>query len=130
MVEQNFKEYCKKAKNRFKNGYWSNFSKLKEQKIIEAKNTGKSEEEVVKKLTRIVKSEVRVQSFGVTNEDELYKKVVEILSSDEIILNPIMRLVDESYYETLTENEKQGYILELSQTFERLRNKYNLEKDA
>lgn len=130
MVEQNFKAYCKKAKSRFKNGYWSNFTKLKEEKLNEAKIVGKNEGEVLRALTNLAKSEIREQSFGVTSDDELYKKVVDILNSDEIILNPISRLIDDAYYKSLGENEKQGYILELSQKFARMRNKYEMEKEA
>ena len=130
MEEQSFKEYCKKAKSRFRNGYWSNFSKIKEQKLTEAKESGKSEEEVKRALTRMAQSEVKRDIFGTTNDDELYKKVVEILSSSEVILNPISRLIDESYYNTLTESERQGYVLNLGKKFEELRNRYYLELEA
>ncbi len=130
MAEQNFKEFCKKAKNRFKNGYWLNFTKIKEQKISEAKLEGKNEGEIIKTLSRIAKNEVHTQCFGVTSDDELYNKVVEILNSDEVILNPISRLIDEKYYDTLTDSEKQGYVLELGKKYEKMRNKYYLEKEA
>ncbi len=130
MAEQNFKDYCKKAKSRFKNGYWTNFSKLKEQKLSEAKINGKDENDVLKTLSRIAKNEVMEENFGRTDDDVLYKKVVDILTSDEIILNPISRLIDNTYYSTLTESEKQGYVLELSRKFEIMRNKFNLEKEA
>ena len=130
MSDTNFKDFCKKAKNRFKNGYWVNFNQIKEQKLNEAKINGKNEEEVIKTLSRMAKSEVNKETFGQTSDDEIYKKVVEILNSDEIIFNPISRLIDESYYSTLSESEKQGYVLELGQKFERMRSKYYLEREA
>lgn len=130
MEEQSFKEYCKKAKGRFKNGYWTNFSKIKQQKLTEALNEGKSEEEVKRTLTRLAQSEVKRDIFGASSDDELYKKVVEILSSSEVVLNPISRLIDEAYYNTLSDSERQGYVLNLGKKFEELRNRYYLEKEA
>ena len=43
-------------------------------------------------------------------EQEMYERVCKILSSDNIIINPIQELVDTKYYKTLSLEAKQKYI--------------------
>lgn len=40
-------------------------------------------------------------------EQELYERVCKILSSDDVVINPIQELVDNKYYNTLSLEAKQ-----------------------
>lgn len=51
-------------------------------------------------------------------------KVIEIVESDEIIDNPIQRLIDKKYYESLTDISKQRYILNVAESYLKLKKMY------
>lgn len=67
--------------------------------------------------------------FGV-KEQELYERVCKILSSDDIIINPIKELVDNKYYNTLSLEAKQRYIFDLSEKYKEMKTRYEREKLA
>ena len=63
-------------------------------------------------------------SFGMkeTSEKEkiFYEKVKNILE-EEGVTNPILRLVDQSYLDTLSYSSKQKYLLEISEKFNKIK---------
>lgn len=61
-------------------------------------------------------------------EAELYEKVVEILTSTDIITNPIGMLVDHDIYDKMDTESKQKYILDLSKKFCNLKERYYKEQ--
>ncbi len=68
--------------------------------------------------------------FGV-KEQELYERVCKILSSDDVVINPIQELVDNKYYNTLSKQEdKQKYILDLSEKYKEMKLRYERENLA
>lgn len=52
------------------------------------------------------------------------QKVIEIVESDEIIENPIHRLIDKKHYEALSDTAKQRYILEVARSYIKLKQMY------
>ena len=64
--------------------------------------------------------------FGV-HEQELYDRVCKILSSDEIIINPIKELIDNKYYNTLSLEGKQRYIFDLTEKYKEMKSRYERE---
>lgn len=66
-------------------------------------------------------------SFNV-HEQELYAKVCKILSSDEIIINPIKELIDNKYYNSLSAEGKQKYIFELSEKYKEMKLRFEREQ--
>jgi len=61
-------------------------------------------------------------------EDEiLYKKVSEILRSDEVISNPIGLLVDKEKMTSLDERGRTSYVLKMSQKYRELCDRYYAE---
>ena len=119
---------AKEAKKRFKTGYWENFCKVKTKRLEDAKQQGKSEQEVIVGLTRQAKNDIAL-NYGKRSEDDiLYAEVCEMLSSGEIILNPIRRLINEEAYSKLTANQKEDYIMRLSLKFQEMRERYEREK--
>lgn len=62
------------------------------------------------------------------NEMQLYNKVCKLLSSDEIVINPIQELIDRKYYNTLTLDAKQKYIFDLSEKYKQMKIRYETEQ--
>lgn len=83
------------AKQRMKSGYWIN-------------RVAQHDESVVKD----------------DRSEEMYAIVCEILSSEQIITNPIDRLMDKAYYNSLSCDKKSGYVLEISRKYNELTRRY------
>jgi len=58
-------------------------------------------------------------------EDEKFiKKVHSILDSQECVFNVLSKLIDKDYYKTLNEIEKQQYMLNVSDRYNKIREEY------
>lgn len=117
------------AKQRMKMGYWEKMQQEKERMINTKGGTYEAQ-----KLASDMQREKYMRDVSVTvnssevKEEELYKKVKDILDSEEFIINPIARLMDKSKYDCLIGEEKQLYVLELSKKFVELKERYNRER--
>ncbi len=63
-----------------------------------------------------------------SGDDTLYRKVCDILDRDELTLNPIGQLIDDNVYSGLDPAAKQRYVLELSDKFRELKERYYRER--
>ncbi len=63
-------------------------------------------------------------------DQELYAKVCNMLDRDEIIVNPIQELVDRKYYNTLSLEAKQKYIIDLSEKYKEMKLRYYKERKS
>ena len=71
------------------------------------------------------------KTIVMSKEDcELYNKVCKILSRDNITTNPINELIDKEYYERLSPDARQRYILYLSDKYLALKARYYQEKTS
>ena len=118
-----FKEYAKRAKERMKNGFWEqakqNIQMEKQVAATLGLNTRQVGEEERRKLQR------KIYDYdGFCEEQEFYAKVEEILSSDELVSNPIMRLADQEYMERLSPAERQVYISKIATKYREAVEKY------
>ena len=118
-----FKEYAKRAKERMKSGFWEQVKDdIQTEKQVAATlglNSRQVGEEERRKLQR------RIYDYdGFCEEQEFYTKVEEILSSDELVSNPIMRLADQDYMERLTPAERQVYISKIATKYRDAVEKY------
>lgn len=105
--EFDFKSYIHSVKNRLRA---NNYSKNKK-----TTNRGK-----FKLLTGVFSNlDVEIKPLKV-DETELVQKIEELLTSDNIC--PLKELTDEKFFNTLTELEKQRYMLNLSDTYIRIKN--------
>ena len=119
-----FKDYAKRAKERMKNGFWEQAHKnIRTEQQVAATlglNAHKVDEEGKRMLER------RIYDYdGFCEEQEFYNKVVEIIESDELVSNPIMRLADADYMSHLTPSEKQSYISRLAAKYRNAVERYN-----
>ena len=122
-----FKTLAKEAKIRFKNGYWQEFCTNKQKIISKGILEGKNEEELSKSIIRQAKNDIKKTFNHQTDDDIFYGEVCELLSSDEIIFNPIKRLINHSIYDNLCQQEKSAYILNLTSKFQQMRERYYKE---
>lgn len=116
------------AKQRMKMGYWEQMMRDRDKLLSE---TGPGFE--AEKRIRDYERERYNREFNVivsphaTEDDKLYEVVCAILESDELIINPIARLIDKKEYEGLDSDGRQRYILELAAKFRELKERYNRE---
>ncbi len=117
------------AKQRMKMGYWEQMLRDKEKLISEVGSTYEKQKQI-----RDYQREKCNRDFNVTvskcdsKDEKLYKRVCDILDSDELIINPIARLIDNDEYVHMSNEEKQRYVLELSAKFRELKERYDKEK--
>ena len=120
-----FKEYAKKAKHRMKSGFWEQAKKDMETEKQVAATQGLNPRKVGEEQHRMLQQQI-YDYAGFCEERDFYKKVEEILDSDETVSNPIMRLADQDYLATLSPADKQAYLSRIAaryrQAVERYRN--------
>ena len=119
-----FKEYAKRAKERMKNGFWENAKQdLQHEKEVAA-TLGLNERQVSREQHQKLQKQI-YNYDGFCEDEEFFQKVSIILSGNEVVMNPIMRLADHKYMETLTPKEKQAYIAKLAAKYRAAVEKYN-----
>lgn len=118
------KQYCKEAKQRLKSGFWKDYSNKVIVETEKAENSGIS----VSKVKEYIKDKVSKEIQKKDTEDAFYTRVKEILVKEGEISNAIGRLTDREYYETLSYEEKQRYLLELSEKYLKAVERFNKEK--
>ena len=117
------------AKQRMKMGYWEQMMKDREKLISEVGSTYEG-----KKMVSDYQRDKYNREFNITvnlyasKDEQLYEKVCSILDSDELVINPIARLIDKNEYDNMDNESKQRYILELSNKFRELKDRYYKEK--
>ena len=99
------KDYAKRAKERMKNGFWEQAkAELAHEKQVAA-TLGISPHKVAEEQHRKLQRQI-YDYDGFCEEQEFYAKVVAILTSNETISNPLMRLADQEYMSKLTPEQK------------------------
>lgn len=119
-----FKEYAKRAKERMKNGFWENAQRSLQHEREVAATTGVSPRRVGEEHRRRIEQQI-YDYDGYRAEEEFYAKVVEMLSGDELVINPIMRLADKQLLETLSPQDKQVYLSGVAARYRKAVEKYN-----
>ena len=119
-----FKDYAKKAKERLKNGFWENAKQQLQQEQQVAATLGLNFRKVAEEQHRKLQKQI-YDYDGFCEEEQFYKKVEEILDSDQVISNPIMRLADQDYMAKLNPEEKQLYISKLASRYRQAVEKYH-----
>jgi len=123
------KKKAKSAKKRLITGYWDIVKQRKEIAITI------SDSQPIDKVAigNYCRTAYGADQSGVTRvveilEDEmLYKKVSDILRSDDVISNPIGLIIDKDKLNTLDERGRSNYILKMSQKYRELCDRYYAE---
>ena len=122
--QKTFKQYCKEAKKRLKNGFWQDYRANLEKELLHAKEAGISESKVKDYYVCKVSGEIKRSD---ESEEEFYAKVKKILDTEGEISDAIGRLTDKEYFATLSYEEKQRYCLELSERYLKAVERYRRE---
>lgn len=118
------KDYARQAKDRMKNGFWQQAKTELQQEREVAATLGLNERKLTEEHRR--KLQRKIYDYdGFCEEEEFYAKVVEILSGDTVVSNPIMRLADKDYMQTLSPQERQTYISKVAARYRNAVEKYN-----
>ena len=82
----------------------------------------------IKNITAMRKLSGQCEFVTITDEEDLkfLKRVYSMLKTDEDVYNPIGRLIDQTYFSTLNDTEKQQYVFNLADKYGRAREKYFL----
>ncbi len=118
-----FKEYAKRAKERMKSGFWENAKQNLEHEKSVAATLGLNQRQVCEEQHQRLQRQI-YDYDGFCEQEEFYAKVVAILTSDEVVSNPIMRLADQEYMQTLSPKDKQVYISKLAAKYREAVEKY------
>ena len=123
---KSFKQYCKEAKKRLKQGFWQKYQSDLSQELVRAEQAGLSVTKVKEYYTERVTGNIRK---GKDESEEFYLKVKNILDEEGEISNVLGRLTDKEVYLTLSYEEQQRYSLELSEKYLKAVERYKKEKD-
>lgn len=116
------KKRCWLAKQRLKMGYFDSIKSEKQDNgSVYADSMQASE--YVSRVSR--RAEVAASSAA---DEKMYRKVCDILDSSEVALNPIGQLIERDIYDGLDATGKQRYVLELSEKFRELQERYYRER--
>ena len=114
------KKRCWLAKQRLKMGYFDSLKRMQDED-----NGASSATTIAEYSARVRHAEVAASSSA---DEKMYRKVCDILDSNEVALNPIGQLIERDVYDGLDANGKQRYVLELSEKFRELQERYYREK--
>lgn len=114
----------KMAKERMKNGFWSDYVKERNQTLREAEETGKNVSDVSTSLIRRAREVITLSPETLKKQEEEYLLVVKILESPEPVNNPLMILAKDEYYATADEEERLRIIMDASKRFKKHKTRY------
>ena len=110
------------AKQRLKMGYWES---VKRDECASEIDGGR--QTVADGKIRIM-HDISASSRVSARDEKMYQKVCEILDRDEATINPIGQLIDDELYNSLDPAARGRYILELSNKFRELKDRYYRER--
>lgn len=108
MANSLFKAYAKQAKKRLKEGFWSDVKNQRNYFELVAATNGGSADFAVNRQKQALKNQLYNREHSA--EEEFYRRVCGILSGDEVVTNPIARLMDSEAAAQMSPQQKNTYI--------------------
>ena len=118
------------AKQRLKMGYWQRMYDEKQRALTQMGESGDNVRLVNDlQYEKLRRDESMAYNSVKANEEEIfYDKVCSILEEDENTTNPIGQLINKEEFDKLDSDNRQRYILKLSQKFREMRERYYRER--
>lgn len=110
MANSLFKAYAKQAKKRLKEGFWSDVKNQRNYFELVAATNGGSADFAVNRQKQALKNQLYNREHSA--EEEFYRRVCGILSGDEVVTNPIARLMDSEAAAQMSPQQKNTYMLQ------------------
>ncbi len=126
MSSSTLKSLAKEAKDRIKSGYWQKSIQEKNESIQNAANKGINTSTVVRYYREKVISDLKNKN---TEEEIFYQKVKEILDAHGEVSDILGRLTDKEYLNSLSYEQRQRYLLSLSENYRKALVRYKKEKE-
>ncbi len=122
-MDNSVRAYCKQAKLRMKSKFWQEHKERVTKSVQSAEYSEIQTSKIVKYY-----QEKAVESIKSTSQDEaFYIKVKTLLSTCGEVSDAIGRLTDEEYFNTLSYEQKQRYLLDLSAKYLKAKERYYKE---
>ena len=116
------KDLALEAKKRLKGGYWTNYLERREEDLTSARRSGVSEDYVVRAYRARSREELLIRQGDEKREQALYQKVKAIMDEQDVVLDPISRLLDG------VEDPSERYVLELANAYVRIKKRIEEQK--
>lgn len=123
MASNELKSLALIAKQRLRNANYTN----KNKNTYNNKNSY-----FIKNVTAMKKLSGNCEFVTITDVEDLQflKKVYSMLSNSEEIYNPIGRLIDKEYYNSLSDLEKQSYVFKIADKYALAKEKFHAQTAA
>ena len=119
MDKNNLKSLANMAKQRLKNG---SYTKEMAKTVI---SKTRASAYFYKNAMAIRKKGLKAEFVTIDLKDDKFeRRVFNLLDNNDLLCNPIGKLVDKNYYNSLNEYEKQFYILSLCDKYNQAKSKY------
>lgn len=125
--KKTFKQYCKEAKKRLKQGFWQKYHSDLSEELDRAEKAGVSVSKVKEYYTQKVSGDIRK---GKDENEAFYLKVKNLLDTEGEVSNAISLLTDKTIYQNLSYEEQQRYNLELSEKYLKAVERYKKEREV
>lgn len=127
--QKSFRSIAREAKARLKSGFWENAKDNFTDEVERARENGMSESRACRYFAGKVTCSIRGG-----DDDLFYEKVRRMLLTDGEVSDALARLTDREEYDSLTYEDKQRYMLNLSERYlkalERFRRECEFEGKA
>lgn len=122
--KKTLKDYAKEAKKRLKSNFWQDYKSKVTLESERAEEIGESKSKIVE----YYQSKVAVSIRGVKSEDEeFYKRVKALIDTYGDVSDALGRLTDKDYFNSLSYDGRQKYMLELSKKYRIAKERYYSE---
>ena len=119
MEKNNLKSLANMAKQRLKNG---SYTKDMAKTIL---NKTRASAYFYKNAVALRRKGLKAEFVTIDLNDEKFeRKVFTMLNNSELLCNPIAKLMDKDYYNTLNDYEQQNYLLSLCEKYNKVKDKY------
>ena len=119
MEKNNLKSLANMAKQRLKNG---SYTKDMAKSVM---NKTKASAYFYRNAIALRKKGLKAEFVTIDLKDEKFeRKVFTLLTNSDLLCNPIAKLMDKDYYNTLNDYEQQNYILSLCEKYNKAKDKY------